>query len=345
MLTSFTRILVPLDGSERAERAILVAAKVARTTGGTIVLVRVIPPLVAYGPAFAGGAFAPVAPVLSDEEQAEVAAYLTRIAGWPVLSGIPVETQLLVGPAAPTILDVASEQRVDAIILTSHGRTGVTRWVLGSVAQHLVQHASVPILMLREYGPSPADDQLEDKHLFRVLAPLDGSRLAEESLVPAARLITALAAPTQGALHLIFVVSPYDEYIQGIPEALIVGSAKGYLSHVAEQLRAKYAGLQVTSSVITNADIAAGVIHAAEGDAGAEVADVGNVPSGYDVIAMATHGRSGLTRWMMGSITERVMQTTNRPLLIVRPRHVSDAGKLAHEEHHEAKEYTWSALF
>lgn len=213
------RILVPLDGSLRAERAIPVAAKVARATGGTILLVRVVTSPTVYGPAFVP----PPAGIRSpDEIRLEVAAYLTQVAGLPVLSGITTQTVTLTGQPADALLRAIDTLNADIVILTSHGRTGRMRWVLGSVAQHLARHADVPILVLRESGPSPMKRGTEAEYPLRALVPLDGSPAAESALPYALHLITALAAPAQAALHLTLVVSPSEADKNNMPDALMV---------------------------------------------------------------------------------------------------------------------------
>ena len=305
------RILVPLDGSHRAEQAIPVAARVARATSGTIFLVRAIAPPLTYGPAF-------MPPALStrstDEIQFEVAAYLAHVAGLPVLSGIPTRTETLTGQPADAIITAMQTLNADVAILTSHGRTGLIRWTLGSVAQHLVRHAKVPVLVLHESGPSPMKRETEPAYPLRALVPLDGSLAAEAALPYALHLVTALAAPAQAALHLVLVVSPFEADKSNMPDALMLDGARHYLSEVADRLKADAVQATITWDVIPDLDIAAALVRVAEkgeGTAGA------GILKGCDIIAMSSIGRSGVSRLVMGSIAERVMWTTNRPTLII----------------------------
>lgn len=305
------RILVPLDGSHRAERAIPVAAKVARATDGTVLLVRAITPPLSYGPTF-------VPPALgihsTDEIRFEVAAYLAHVAGLPVLSGISTQTETLTGQPADAILTAMHTLNADTVIMTSHGRTGLVRWALGSVAQHLVRHANVPILVLHESGPSPMRRVTEAEHPLRALVSLDGSLAAEAALPHALHLATALAAPARAALHLVLVVSPYEADKSNMPDALMVDGAKNYLSRVAARLEPDLGQATITWSVIADLDIAAALVRVAEN--GDDAAGTG-VVGGCDLIAMSSIGRSGVSRLVMGSIAERVLWTTNRPTLII----------------------------
>jgi nucleotide-binding universal stress UspA family protein len=305
------RILVPLDGSRRAERAIPVAAKVARSTGGAVLLVRVATSPIVYGPAFVPP---PLGMQTSDEKRYEVAAYLTQIAGLPALSGITTQTVALTGHPADALLRAIDTLSADIVIMTSHGRTGLMRWALGSVAQHLARHANIPILILRESGPTPLKRGAAAEYPLRVLVPLDGSPAAETALPHALHLISALAAPGQAAIHLTLVISPYEADKNNMPDALAVDGAKSYLAGVAAKLKTQPIEATITWSVAANLDIAAALVRVAENGEDAEGA---GIFGGCDLIAMSSIGRSGITRLLMGSIATRVLLTTNRPTLII----------------------------
>lgn len=338
----YTRILVPLDGSPRAERSVPAAAMLARSTHGSIILVHVLRTI---------GEFGPIVPtanneVILDEERHEATAYLTRIAGLPVLSGIPTETSIFTGPASMAILDAVVAYRADAIVITSHGRTGMSRWALGSVAEHIARHATVPVLMLREQGDSPAERLPDRMHPPQVLVTLDGSTLAETALGPAVEMAKALTAPAPGALHLMLVVSPFEAAEARLEDEAAIESAKEYLTGVAAKVRAQHSDVSVTWSVVIDTDAASGIIRVAE--AGEDVEHAGGFGR-YDVVAMATHGRTGLSRWMVGSITERVLHATRIPMLIVRPSPAEARERVKEQaatQEAEAPDIpAWSALF
>jgi len=327
----FQRICVPLDGSSRAERALPVASRIARTSRGSIVLLRVAAIPAEYAPAMYAS-YVSATPFFAQElletEQAEARSYLAALAQTETLAGLTIETEAPIGAAAQTILDMAKGehgQATDLIVLWSHGRTGFTRWVLGSVAQKVARHSPVPVLILREGFAELMDRLTEAARPLRALVAVDGSRLAEAALVPAAQLVAALAAPAQGALHLAQVVTlptlrseqDYKQHDGEVREQAL-HEATTYLSAVADSLRngvATELGLKVTWSVTKNEDVANALIRMAELGEEAGTYEV----QGCDLIAMATHGRGGLQRWMLGSITERVLDGTKLSLLIVRP--------------------------
>jgi nucleotide-binding universal stress UspA family protein len=324
----FKRILVPLDGSERAESAIPVAARIAKNIGSSIKLIRVV----SYPLDSGASMMQPV--VLSEEamdaELANATDYLREIANLTDLAGIPTETQVYSGLPAETILSTIHEREVSLVVMCSHGSTGLKRWILGSVAQKVARHSTVPVLVLRQDSAKLGDS-------VRILVALDGSSLAEAALLPAAQLSMALSSPEAGALHLLRVlplppVEPgtRDELLRKVNEEAIE-EARAYLSALEQRLReGEFAQfkLSITSSLAIDLDVASTIVGA--GEVGENLEGVG-LP-GCDAIAMATHGRSGVQRWVMGSMTERVLGTTKLPLLIVRPKVIEVQPEKAREE-------------
>jgi nucleotide-binding universal stress UspA family protein len=325
----FKRILVPLDGSERAEQALPAAARIARGSGGSVILLQVID--------VAPFSFAYVAhPSLIESFETslnEARNYLTEVTTSSMFNGVPTEIHVPFGSVTSQILSVADTSQADGIVLTSHGYTGVTRWVLGSVAEYVVRHGSVPVLLLREGNASHADLLPETERPVRALVPLDGSFLAKTALSPAAFLISALAAPARGTLHLTRVVKPGKPAAEEARKNR-VHTAERYLRLIADQVReelfarSEALDLTITWSVAVHQDAAEGIISVAEHG---EHAGGDDISGGCDVIAMATNGRSGLQRWVMGSVTEGVLNKSRLPLLIVRPSDERDKSRVTAE--------------
>jgi nucleotide-binding universal stress UspA family protein len=313
----FQRILVPLDGSTRAESALPVAVRLAQHSGGSVILLYVAEPPVSSGKFRAPQAY-PQAP--TDKELAEASAYLHTLAQSAELSGISTEIQTLFGGVASTILSATPSLHADLIVLSSHGYTGFKRWALGSVAHKLIPHSPVPVLVLRDDGPLPATTPGQSAH---VVVPLDGSPLSESALEPAAQLVSALAPSRQRTLQLLRVVdipSSYgkfrgivDSYYDSERRAEAKHEDETYLAAVAKRVSegklAQYQ-LAVTTTVVIDPDVARAIEQVAEQ---AEEAQ----PSGSHLIVMATHGRGGLSHWMLGSIAERVLHTSRLPLMVV----------------------------
>lgn len=165
---------------------------------------------------------------------------------------------------------------------------------------------------------------------MRVLVPLDGSVLAEAAVGPAATLVSVLVPLEQGIVHLVQVVrlplAELEASTPTSPEAKAREAAlweeQAYLSRTAENLRkGPLAHLQVTWSAIADRDVAGALVDLAL--SGQTSQGSGSTDS-FDLIAMATHGRGGLQRLVMGSVTERVLSASKLPLLVMRPKEVAD---------------------
>jgi nucleotide-binding universal stress UspA family protein len=310
----FRRILVPLDGSARAELALPVAAHLARVDGGVIVLARMISPSTSSGP----GALHSAVETTLTHERDSAARYLEEVSQRTDLMDVTTHMEIRGASAvAPALLDTIKAVQADLVIMCSHGHTGFVRWTLGSVAQKVARHATIPTVVLHADGPPPLSAE-EVPHPVYALVPLDGSPEAETALEPAAQLVAALAAPAHGALHLLHVVqleeAPRQTDEHKAQETVRL-EADAYLQAVAERLKQASQGratLDVSWSVVFDPDVAAAIL-----DAGPlAVRNPGQ--SGYDVIALSSHGRAGVQLWTLGSVTDRVLQTSKLPLLIVR---------------------------
>lgn len=328
----FTRIFVPLDGSLRAETALPVAARIAQAAGGSVILAQVVSiPSESLGP-FAS---MDVDTRLLENEQSEANEYLAHVAKKSFFAGCHVETVVLAGPVAPLLVEEIARQRADLVALSSHGRTGFTRWMLGSVAQHLARHATTPILVLRDEGPDLS--QRQTGLLLRVLVPVDGSDVSETATDPAVWLASALANPQQPEIHLFSVVNAFESEARQQPQDLVIAQAKAYLASLAKHLTAQHPSALVTWSVAVDQDPAENIIVTAE-QRDSEQA------SGFDLLVMATHGRTGFARWAMGSITERVLWSTRLPVLIVRPNKTQEARMAADTPEAESAMKDWPGL-
>jgi nucleotide-binding universal stress UspA family protein len=209
---------------------------------------------------------------------------------------------------------------------------------MGSVAEKVAHHSIVPVLILREGGSAPAGLHLDVTQPMRVLVPLDGSAHAKTALAPAAALIAGLSAPAQGALHMVRVIKPLkplplkplltpeEEEERLNQRNQMLHKARTYLESTSEHLKEGLVSPGVvehnptiTWSVSIDQDVASAIIRVAENGEDAEGA---GVFGGCDVIAMATHGRGAFQRWAVGSVTERVLNATRLPILVVRPAEI-----------------------
>ncbi len=203
----FSRIFVPLDGSERAAQALPVAAKVARAEGATLILAQVLSAAAEFLPYVMAG----LEPSMLGADEEGATNYLSSLMTLPETRGLSAEIEVHAGRAPSMLLDLARSKHADLIVLTSHGHTGLTNWALGSVSQKIVRHAEVPVLLLPGDGPLPVTASPQLERPLRALVALDGSPAAEEALGPALQLAVALAAPGPAALHLERVARPAED--------------------------------------------------------------------------------------------------------------------------------------
>jgi nucleotide-binding universal stress UspA family protein len=306
----FKKLLVPLDRSPLAEQAIGQAAAIARAAHASIDIVLVHEPL-----PFAGFGDAP----WNAEERKYEDKYLETIAD-EISTGatVPITHNVMRGEPVEMIYTRACDIDADLIVMTSHGRTGLNRAWLGSVAHGVLRRSVVPVLMLR-----PMEGKTDRKaahHLFKhILVPLDGSAFSADILSHA----TALAQCSGARVTLLRVVRPVPmvtvdidmsiAYPPMIPDAALtdqlVDKANAEIADVARQIRhGGYA--DVDAEVVVANNVAHAIIDFALGHS-------------VDAIAMSTHGR-GASRLLMGSVADKVVRASGLPMLLIRPVGVGD---------------------
>jgi nucleotide-binding universal stress UspA family protein len=294
-------VVVPVDGSALAEQSIPLAKSIARRTGRTLLLLRVVPAPSLYLRHTIGGA-------ISSQEllqllNQEANAYLRALQEGLQASGVPVITSLAEGEVAETIAYAANRQPSSLIVMSTHGRSGLSRWALGSVTDRVLHLAEVPIIVL----PRSNAFQSARPDLKRIIVPLDGSPLAEQVLPFATELGLAFNAE----LLLFHALAPLpltlartgdrevrENWAEGIRE-----EADGYLRDVAADLRA--AGI-MASYTIADDPVAEGLLALAS-------------QAGATLIAMTTHAREGLDRLVRGSVTDRVLRSGEVAVLATHP--------------------------
>lgn len=321
----FQRILVPLDGSSRAERALPVAALLARASHGSVVLLRVVNTATEFWPAL--NLHSELVESIIEANLEEAKAYLTQIAASSFFQDIPVEVIVHFGPVASTILEDVSSHSIDLIVICSHGSTGMMHAIMGSIAERVSQHAPVPVFVLRERGPVPVGPHPDALQPLKALVGLDGSDYSKEAIAPTIALISALAAPAQGSIHLLRVIKPAEHQLFGChdqPREETVEQVKQKMREMAESLHDEFEGVpagglepQITWSIVVDSDVAHTLTRVAESG---ENAEGSGVFGRCDIIAMSTHGHSDLRRWAIGSTTDRVLKATQLPMFIIRPK-------------------------
>lgn len=296
----FTKLLVPLDGSELAERALDSAFTLAQQSEGSLVLLRVAVPQLS--PATATpiyGDYGLTLPMQSAAEaETEAETYLKQLRADRAPRGLAVWLEIAQGQVAESIVDRSTALGVDLIVMSSHGYSGLTRWMLGSVAEKVLRAAPAPVLILR--SPQP---------IRRILIPLDGSLLSEQVLSPALAMAASLGAEVTllRAVHTITSedIARLDAVEHGLGQRVVEDlhlEAERYLTGLTE----KFAPDLKLKTVVVDEPAATGILDYAEARE-------------MDLIAMSTHGLTGLQRWIYGSVTEKVLHGAHYSMLVVRP--------------------------
>ena len=279
------KILVPLDGSALAEPALTYATALASETGAELVLLRAA---IAHTMVGADPRERQLGAIHEAEE------YLEQLAVRVRAHGCACETVVRFGHAVDCIVESARTRQVDLIVMATHGRTGPGRWVLGSVAESVVAASPVPVLVQRAWQPQFGAAVFSDSP--KLIVPLDGSLLAETALQPAATLAEDLG----GRLVLLKVED----------DAFAIVQATAYLA----QAQARLAAIRPALSIETD-------VRVGEPAQGIDQAVVHHEAV---LVVMATHGRSGLRRAVLGSIAGKVVQHGVVPVVLFRPAPVED---------------------
>jgi len=302
----FERLLVPLDGSEQAEATLPYAEELAARIGSEVVLLQVGEP----------------ERECSGTERQSYLAYLDRLArtvrrmaavraarnSHPERREVRVQTVVLQGNPAERITEYAAGNAIGLIVMAAHGRSGLTRWAVGSVADKVLRAARIPIALIT--GPARDVPTRDKGALDKALLPLDGSKIGEAAL----EYVEELAPKMGTELTLLQVVEhkyvAYSAEIGGYipyPQEWLTATedaARSYLAGVEARLKAK--GITVSSRVEI-------------GLAADTIVDVAEKMKA-DFIAMSTHGRSGMGRWVFGSVADRVIHAGKMPVFLVRAR-------------------------
>jgi nucleotide-binding universal stress UspA family protein len=286
----YDRILVPLDGSPTAEAILPHVCRLA-PPGAEVLLARVVE----ITPAFEGLDLT----AIHERDRAEAHRYIHERVRDLEAKGIRGRGVVREGATVATLARLAEHEGAGLIALSTHGRTGLSRWIFGSVTQELVRSSPIPILVVR---PAEGAADAAGAPPGRILVPLDGSARSSAA-VPYAE---ALARRFEAEIVLLSV------------RELSVPTVGAAYAEALEPGRRHEEGEE--ASEVAAQDLARKGVRARalvwEGDPAARILDAGRASS-VDLIVMATHGRSGLARWTLGSVTETVLRAATVPVLVV----------------------------
>lgn len=308
----YRTVLLPLDGSPFGEHALQLATTLARRSGARLALVHV------HNPNADVVNWEPVTPFRYEglekserewegEERKSEAAYLSARALQIAkqLNGT-AQCKVISGPVCSALEQEIAEANPDLIVMATHGRGGFSRAWLGSVADTLIRNIHKPILLVRT---ETEDAPLTPVKTGHVLIPLDGSQLAE-SIVPFA---LQLGEGTPTSYTLLRVVPPVwtAPEVMSEPDVMAEGALKERVTGAREYL-ARVADTMSAETVNVNMDVVIGTAPAAAILERARTVEA-------DIIAMATHGRGGVKRLILGSVADKVLRAAPVPILLYHP--------------------------
>ena len=315
----YKRILVPLDGSKTANITLEYAGGVVSQLGGVeLDLLHIYHPdesgLEAMHRAYIESSVANVSKRVEEMRQ--------KAAAPANVEGLSVHGESLMGYPVETINKYIKDKSIDLVLMATHGRSGLTRLVMGSVANEILLASEVPVWLVRAgIGKDDLDSRLPVK---QILVPLDGSKLAE-SVLPHVENLAKQCGAGQVEVVLMRVCEPTlvesgypPERATGIRSMMSVdwdehrrketlkemSATRAYLYKTGDGLKKK--GLNVRTDTLT-------------GDPALKIIDyLGK--NKFSVVAMATHGRSGIGRLAYGSVAEQILLKASTPFLLVRPQ-------------------------
>jgi len=285
------KILVPLDGSNLAELALAYAEELSGAFGSELVLLYVSEPKESQ--------YRHMHRLYMEEVAKKVGERLKKRAR--------VKAVVLRGEPAEQIISYAEKNKVGVIIMASHGRSGIMAWATGSVASKVLEAAKVSVLLIR--AGKPPKKASRKKLLERILLPLDGSKLGEAAVPYVKELREKLGAElilfcvVEAGQH-IHTVGGLDYILYPEPEMeLFKAEARGYLERLYRRLKGGKGAVQVELGV--GDDVAGEIIRFAK-------------KAKASLIAISSHGHSGIEKWVFGSVASKIIHASKIPVLLVR---------------------------
>lgn len=280
---AMSKILVPLDGSSLAEKALLVATALARQSDATICLVTV-----------PGGKE-------GDERRSDAETYLASVATSLLESDRPTCVHVGSGSVVQGIVQIARDERVDLIVMTTHGRSGIARRILGSITETLILDAPTPVYVIR--SDTAHQTVLNSGLASGIIVPLDGSELAESALDDAIQLASTCQSP-------VYLLRVIDEHANLIEQE----EAKAYLEEVAGRLAEQ--GVNAVPELATGNPSQA-IARAMEERPGS-------------VVVLATRGLSGFVRGRRGSVADWLVRQGPGAVVVISPKERALLGLAIH---------------
>jgi nucleotide-binding universal stress UspA family protein len=303
----YTKILVPLDGSTLSESILPYAMSFAESLNTPIELLHVID-LDVFRSYFNAQQGLPINEV-EDRMKAHASEYLEKVAA-SLPRRFDIRHSVMFGPAQVMILAHAEKENGTVLAMATRGHSGVKRWFFGSTADKVLHGAQTPLLLFKGTAER---DRGKLVRIKRVLVPLDGSGLAEQVLPH----VTTVAKAMKLELELLRIYSPPVTVVApASPAAYPIDprmlTLEAFRKEAVDYLEAKVQQLREGEKL---SEVSYAV---SQGDAADQIIETAHQTQD-SLIAMSTHGRSGVGRWILGSVADRVIRQSGDPVFVIRP--------------------------
>ena len=274
-----TTVMAPTDGSAMSDNAVAVAGRLAQAQGADVLLVRVLQPIALEADSFDTSLDPDIYEQVLKTIEAQTESEVAKLRDGLIAQGIKARAVTPRGFVAGALLDIEAAEHADLVVMATHGRTGVARFALGSIADRIVREGEVPVLLVRPSTPS-------DVQLRSALVLLDGSGVAEYALPWVERLA---GKPLERVTLFRAVASAEDR-----------SPAKTYLDAIGSRIA--HAGCRINTVV----------------EVGDPLPTVDRAAREHDLVILSTHGRGGFERLRHGSVAEAIVREISNPVLLVR---------------------------
>lgn len=288
---AYKKILVPLDGSELAEKALPYAKSIAKLKNSNVIL------------------FAVSLTIFVDRRDRLFASYLEVSAKELNEEGIKATTATSYGDVAEEIVKYANKNKMDLIVMATHGYTRAKQWLFGSVTQKVLYGTEIPVLLIKSKSPEVSGE------FNRILVPVDGSPFSEATLP----YVEELTRKTNKEILLLHICEP--PVVPSYGSHPINPTWKKYRDDMwgeTEKLSTNYLNKTMAAMKKKGIKVKSRVIKAQSGEVAKTIMQISKEEN-IDLIVIATQGRTGVSRWVYGSVANRIVGEFSQPILLIRP--------------------------
>jgi len=289
---AYKKILVPLDGSELAEKALPYTKSIAKLKNSEVIL------------------FAVSITTPGSRRTRLLKTYMDVSAKNLKTKGLKVSAAIAYGNVADEIIEYADKNKVELIVISTHGYSGIKRWMLGSVTQKVLYGTCTPVLLIKSKSP-----EISDVKLKKILLPVDGSPFSESTFP----YVEELAKKSNAEVILVEVSeSPVVPSYGDRPINSTWGKYRDTLWSELQQHSSEYLEKVKSALVKRGINVKSQAVKGKVGETALKIMQLANKEK-VDLVVIATHGRTGISRWVYGSVANRIVQESLQPVLLIRP--------------------------